>query len=170
VRPFDHSFAVVNKLSCETLQSLYFTLGNKLSGETPWSLYFAVGNKLSCETLWSFYFTLGNKLSCETLWSLYFTLVNPYYQYANTVWSGGNSIVLKSWLSTQKKAIHIISGKHWKEHTVPLFAKLHIFNLFQIKCKLIVICLKFVIVNYLLTLLICLKLLQTFTCTHISFC
>jgi len=43
------------------------------------------------------------------------------YEYANIVWSGGNSIVLKSAIEkpTHKKAIRIISEKHRREHTTP---------------------------------------------------
>jgi len=33
------------------------------------------------------------------------------------------------------KAICITSGKHWREHTAPLFAKLYILNLFQMHKK-----------------------------------
>jgi len=41
------------------------------------------------------------------------------------VWSGGNSIVsIEKFIVYTKKAIHIISRKHWREHTASLFAKL----------------------------------------------
>jgi len=80
----------------------------------------------------------------ETLRSFYFALDNTYYKlkYAKIVWSGGISIVLKSILPTQKKAIRIISGTHWRECTVPLFAKLRTLNLFQIN-KVQVACFMF---------------------------
>ena len=43
-----------------------------------------------------------NKLSVADLRSFYFALINLYYEYANVVWGGGDAVVLRKLLLTQK--------------------------------------------------------------------
>ena len=56
----------------------------------------------------------------------------------------------------------------WKalDHTAPLISQLRILNMFQLhKVQVACFMLKFVIMNYQLTLQVCFKLIQMFTCT-----
>jgi len=105
------------------------------------------------------YFT--NKQSIKALRSLYFVLVNPNNEYANIVWSGGALAALKSWLLTQKKVLLVESiGESTMHRYLLNFVSTICFKF--IKCKLLVLCLKFVIVKCLLISLISLKLIMTF--------
>jgi len=62
------------------------------------------------------------KLSTCALKLLYSALVNPYYEYGNNIWGGGNTTAVKSLMSRTK----------WNAHTAPLIAMLKLLNLYDI--------------------------------------
>ena len=70
------------------------------------------------------------KLSHTILRSLYFTLINPYYEYCNLVWSSNRYV--GEIVTLQKKAVRIICGANWNDHTLPLFKKMCILRVDEI--------------------------------------
>ena len=70
--------------------------------------------------------------SSPTLLTLYNTLILPYLNYSNIVWAGSNSNQLHSLITIQKRAIRICSLSQPRDHTAPLFARLHTLTLADI--------------------------------------
>ena len=71
----------------------------------------------------------------KLLLMLYYTLVYPYLTYCNVVWGVASDIHITKLAKIQKRAIRVVSGSAYSEHTLPLFinlkvlplGKLHIF-------------------------------------------
>ena len=72
------------------------------------------------------------KLSCEVLRSLYCTLILPYLTYCVEIWGNTYKSNLISIEKLQKRAIRIISGVSFLEHTSPLFKNFKLLKFFDL--------------------------------------
>ena len=75
---------------------------------------------------------LRSFLPTSTLFTLYNTLILPYLSYCNIVWARTSTSRLHSLLIIQKRAIRIATMSHPRDHTAPLFGKLHTLTLTDI--------------------------------------
>jgi hypothetical protein len=66
------------------------------------------------------------------LCSLWFALIHSHLSYCLIITSCANNSNIIKMAKLQKKAIHIISNKHYLEHTVPLFKSLNILSYQQL--------------------------------------
>ena len=60
------------------------------------------------------------------LTQLYYTLIFPFLTYGVVVWGNTYSSLLKPLITSQKKAVRIMSYSNFREHSSPLFKKLNI--------------------------------------------
>ena len=98
---------------------------------------------------------LRHCLPSRILVNLYYTLVHPYFDYCNIIWATGSRTSLNNLFLLQKKAMRITTNSSWLAHTSPIFNKLKVLTVFDTnKYKLFVLCLRFSISNYQVTLLI----------------
>ena len=82
---------------------------------------------------------LRYRVPIEILKTLYFTQILPYLKYCNIVWGSITSVYLDKLFLKQKKAICIIGGAKWNDHSMLIFVHLGLFTLsnidkFQIYC------------------------------------
>ena len=73
-----------------------------------------------------------NLLTVSTLRMLYFSLVHPYLMYGNMLWGSAHKKYLNGLIILQKKAIRIITGSKYNEHSSPLFKRLNIVKLHDV--------------------------------------
>ena len=70
---------------------------------------------------------LRHRVPLNTLHTLYNTLYNtllmPYFSYCNIIWGSTKPSRLDHLVKLQKKAIRIMCGAKYREHTLPLFFK-----------------------------------------------
>ena len=64
-------------------------------------------------------------LPSNVLNTLYNTLILPYLNYCNLIWTNTGPTSLQSSLVLQKKVMRVITASSFKEHALPLFAKLN---------------------------------------------
>ena len=64
-------------------------------------------------------------LPSNVLNTLYNTIILPYLSYCNLIWANSGPTSLQSLLVLQKKVMRIITASSFKEHALPLFAKLN---------------------------------------------
>ena len=55
------------------------------------------------------------------LHTLYNVLIAPYLDYCNIAWSMNDTVTFVKLFRMQKKALRMISGKDWRDHSPPLF-------------------------------------------------
>jgi hypothetical protein len=67
-----------------------------------------------------------NFLPAEAMRTLYFALLHSHLSYCPIITSCGSNANIQKIIRVQKKAICIISNKHYLEHTAPLFESLNI--------------------------------------------
>ena len=60
---------------------------------------------------------------------MYYSFIYPYLTYCIEVWGSATQSRLNPLFILQKKAIRIISQSGYRDHTAPLFKKLHLLNL-----------------------------------------
>ena len=68
-------------------------------------------------------------LNKSCLRTLYSSIIYPYLTYCIEVWGSATQSRLNPLFILQKKAIRIISQSGYRDHTAPLFKKLHLLNL-----------------------------------------
>ena len=68
-------------------------------------------------------------LNKSCLRTLYYSFIYPYLIYCIEVWGLATQSRLNSLVTLQKKAIIIISQAGYRDHTAPLFKKLHLLNM-----------------------------------------
>ena len=66
---------------------------------------------------------LRHRVPLNTLSMLYNTLLMPYFNYCNIIWASTKPTRLDHLVKLQKKAIRIICGAKYRQHTLPLFFK-----------------------------------------------
>ena len=64
-------------------------------------------------------------LNRKHLLTLYYALIYPYLDYGITLWGSTHNSYIKTLFVKQKKAIRIITGAKYNEHTTPLFKDTH---------------------------------------------
>jgi hypothetical protein len=70
-----------------------------------------------------------NLLKTSHLLTLYYSLIYPYLDYGITLWGSTHISYVKTLYIKQKKAIRIISGAKYNEHSSPLFKQLKLLQL-----------------------------------------
>ena len=68
---------------------------------------------------------------------LYYSIVYPYIIYCNSIWGAASSNILSRILILQKRAVRIISGSGFLDHSSPLFFELEIVKIedvYKITC------------------------------------
>ena len=68
----------------------------------------------------------------KTLLTLYNSFIHPLFMYCICVWGNAPRSHLDPLLKLQKRAVRIIYGAKYREHTSPLFQNLKIMNLYNI--------------------------------------
>ena len=68
-------------------------------------------------------------LSNSHLLTLYYSLIYPHIDYGITLWGSTHSTYLKRLIIMRKKAVRIISGATYNDHTDHLFRKMNILKL-----------------------------------------
>ena len=68
-------------------------------------------------------------LNRKHLLTLYYALIYPYLDYGITLWGSTHNSYIKTLFVKQKKAIRIITGAKYNEHTTPLFKELKLLKL-----------------------------------------
>lgn len=63
---------------------------------------------------------------------LYYALVYPYLTYCNIIWGGASACHLNKIMLLQKRAVRIITGSNYLEHSTQLFLKLRILKIVDI--------------------------------------
>ena len=71
-------------------------------------------------------------LATDHLLTLYYSLVYPYIDYGITLWGTTHKTYVQRIFTMQKKAIRIIAGAKYNEHTDPLFKRFNILKLSDI--------------------------------------
>ena len=72
---------------------------------------------------------------------LYMSLIHCHLNYCNIVWGSAYKTVLDPLYKLQKKAVRLINGSKYLEHTEPIFRKLNILNIhmvFELNCLLFI--------------------------------
>src|SRR6218665_872044 len=64
---------------------------------------------------------------------LYYSLIFPYLTYCNVVWASNYKSRLSRLVILQKRAIRVVARVSSREHTGPIFSRLKILNIEQIK-------------------------------------
>ena len=64
--------------------------------------------------------------------ALFYTLIYPCITYCNSTWSSMYVSNLNRIYHLQKRAVRAITNSEYRAHTVPLFSKLEILDIFQI--------------------------------------
>src|SRR6218665_1535703 len=64
---------------------------------------------------------------------LYYSLIFPYLTYCNVVWASNYESRLSKLVILQKRAIRVVARVSSREHTGPIFSRLKILNIEQIK-------------------------------------
>ena len=124
-----HSTSCNNKTSCscpllEQLDEIKY-LGVILDKNLNWKCHIrTIANKLRA-FLCKVYF-LRKHVSEDTLKTFYFALVQSVLQYSIVCWGGTYLNAIKPLLTLQKKIIRTMTYKARREHTLPIFQKLHI--------------------------------------------
>jgi len=72
-------------------------------------------------------------LPLHIITNLYYTLVYPYLNYCNLIWTSTYSSHLEKLNILQKRAVRIITNASYYAHTHPLYIKLNLLNIPQIK-------------------------------------
>ena len=75
-------------------------------------------------------YKIQNCVPNHTLLRLYYSLIYPYLTYCIMIWGGSNHCHLNQLILLQKRAVRVVSGAGYLEHTGPLFRRL---NLLKIK-------------------------------------
>jgi hypothetical protein len=70
-----------------------------------------------------------NILATDPLLTLYYSLIYPYIDYGITLWGTTHKTYVQRIFTLQKKAVRIIAGAKYNEHTDPLFKRLKILKL-----------------------------------------
>ena len=70
-----------------------------------------------------------NLLTNSHLITLYYSLIYPHIDYGITLWGSTHSTYLQRLILMQKKAVRIISGATYNDHTDHLFPKMNILKL-----------------------------------------
>ena len=73
-----------------------------------------------------------NMLPQFILKTIYNAILLPYLTYCNIAWCNSTDFYINRLYLLQKKAVRIISKTSYFAHTNPLFAKLNIFNVFDL--------------------------------------
>ena len=60
---------------------------------------------------------------------LYYAFILPYMNYCNIIWGGAAKVHLDKLLKLQKRAVRIITGSSYLEHSAPLFRQLEFLKL-----------------------------------------
>jgi len=76
---------------------------------------------------------ISHLLPPQVLKNLYYTLIYPYLTYCNLIWTATYPSHLTKLEILQKKALRIITKSTYNTHTKPLFNKLNLLNIDQIK-------------------------------------
>ena len=63
---------------------------------------------------------------------LYYAFILPYMNYCNIIWGGAAKVHLDKLLKLQKRAVRIITGSSYLEHTAPLFKQLEFLKIDEI--------------------------------------
>jgi hypothetical protein len=59
----------------------------------------------------------------------YFAIIYPYLSYGITIWGSAYKKQLNKLIVIQKRAVRIIAGNKYNEHTNPIFREFHILKL-----------------------------------------
>jgi Reverse transcriptase (RNA-dependent DNA polymerase) len=78
-------------------------------------------------------------LNNVALRTLYNSLIHPYLSYCIILWGGASITAVDKALKMQKRAIRLISGSRYCDHTAPLFSHSRILRLHDLYCKEILI-------------------------------
>ena len=79
------------------------------------------------------FITIHIYLSCKTKLMLYYTLIYPYITYCNSTWSSTYVSNLNRIYYLQKRVVRAATNSEYRAHNAPLFSKLKILDIFQIK-------------------------------------
>ncbi len=78
------------------------------------------------------YYALRNVqifLRTNHLRTLYYSMVYPYMNYGITLWGSTHSTYTKKLEVMQKKAVRIVGGSKYNDHTSPIFKQLEILKM-----------------------------------------
>ena len=71
-------------------------------------------------------------LTCSSLTTLYYSFIYPYLSYCVEIWGCTYKTYLKPLFLIQKKVVRMITFSSFRQHTLPLFNKLQILNIYQL--------------------------------------
>ena len=74
-------------------------------------------------------YLIKDQLPIKARINFYYSLIYPYLIYSVPVWGGTNQVHLKPIVLQQKRAIRIIAGAGYRDHTNPLFHRLEILKI-----------------------------------------
>ena len=95
-------------------------LGVLLDNELNWKKHIGlVENKVSKGI--GILYKMKDKLDNKSLYMLYSTLILPYINYCSEIWGNTCASRLEKLVCLQKKALRIVDGKRYKDHTNPIF-------------------------------------------------
>ena len=122
---------IIDGQEIEQVASINF-LGVQIDEHLDWKVHI---DKVSMKMAKSI--GLINKIksyvSVSTRRTLYCSLVLPYIQYCNIVWANCYHTYLDRILKLQKRAVRIIAGADFRDHTKPLFSLFKLLNVYQLK-------------------------------------
>ena len=121
---------IIDGQEIEQVASINF-LGVQIDEHLDWKVHI---DKVSMKMAKSI--GLINKIksyvSVSTRRTLYCSLVLPYIQYCNIVWANCYHTYLDRILKLQKRAVRIIAGAGFRDHTKPLFSLFKLLNVYQL--------------------------------------
>jgi hypothetical protein len=77
-------------------------------------------------------YKVRNIVNTSALFSLYCTIILPHLMYCCETWGNNYRERIKPLLTIQKKAIRILGGAHYRDHTQPIFYQFGLLNLYDI--------------------------------------
>ena len=120
----------------DTVKSTTF-LGIKIDNALTWSEHVNhVCNKISKSI--GILKKVSSILNYESLLVLYRSLITPYLQYCTIIWGNAASVHLQRVLLLQKRAVRIVNGLGYRDHTASFFARdgiLRISDLYTLACS-----------------------------------
>ncbi len=113
----------INDIAISKVHSTKF-LGATIDDKLSWSNHITTVSKVISRNT-GVLSKLRSLLPSTTLFFFFNTLIFPYLYYCNIVWAHTSTNKLKSLITVQKRAIRICTLSHPRDHTAPLFARLH---------------------------------------------
>jgi hypothetical protein len=134
----------INGTMIDTVKCTTF-LGVKIDNSLTWSEHIThVCNKVSKSV--GILKKVSSILSHDSLLVLYKSLILPYLQYCNIIWGKAAGVYLQRLLLLQKRAVRIINGLGYRDHTAPFFTHdriLKITDFHTLSCSVFLFKLKF---------------------------